>query len=143
MNEYIERQAALAYKPLPRENRHYKTPDLYEAWDAGYDYALHQIRNIPVANVVDLDEGLLMGAQLAAMHGSDATSWQLEQAFFDGVEEGIKKRNVRPVVYGRNVSDFPSLFECSVCGWCCNDTLPGDSEYNFCPNCGADVRRTE
>lgn len=39
---------------------------------------------------------------------------------------------------GRNLrADTPSLFECSVCGWSCLDTLMGDSEYKYCPNCGA------
>jgi hypothetical protein len=34
--------------------------------------------------------------------------------------------------------DYPSLFECSICGWSDYDTYTGDtSEYNFCPNCGA------
>lgn len=43
------------------------------------------------------------------------------------------------VVHGYNVDhDYPSLFECSVCGWSCSDTVPGDTEeYNYCPNCGA------
>ena len=47
--------------------------------------------------------------------------------------------DVRPVVKGFNkLKDYPSLFECSVCGWECGDTVPGDTEtYNFCPNCGA------
>lgn len=50
--------------------------------------------------------------------------------------------DVRPVVRGFNkLKDYPSLFECSVCGWECGDTVPGDTEtYNYCPNCGADVR---
>lgn len=33
------------------------------------------------------------------------------------------------VVHGRNMmEDAPSLFGCSVCGWECHDTLPGDTE---------------
>ena len=91
------------------------------------------------ADLVSRDEGIRMGAELAAMHGSDATSQQLEKAFFDGMEEAMKKRDVRPVVHGHNVIDVPSLFQCSICGWHCDDTLPGDSEYNFCPNCGAQM----
>lgn len=38
-------------------------------------------------------------------------------------------------------ADYPSLFECSLCGWSDYDTMTGDSiEYNYCPNCGADMR---
>ena len=38
-----------------------------------------------------VDYGIKIGADLAAMHGSDATSKQLEKAFFDGMEEAMKK----------------------------------------------------
>lgn len=37
------------------------------------------------------EEGIRMGAELAAMHGSDATSEELANAFFDGCEVGYKK----------------------------------------------------
>ena len=38
---------------------------------------------------------------------------------------------------GTNISDYPSLFECSVCHWYDG----GDtSEYNYCPNCGAKMK---
>lgn len=50
--------------------------------------------------------------------------------------------DVREVRRGHNVKELhPSLFECSVCGWECSDTYWGDTgTYNFCPNCGADMR---
>ena len=55
--------------------------------------------------------------------------------------EAVPSANVRPVVRGFNAKkDYPSLFECSVCGWECTDTIPCDTEFNFCPNCGADMR---
>lgn len=43
---------------------------------------------------------------------------------------------------GKNLgAEWPSLFECSVCGCCCWDTIPWSiSDINFCPNCGADMR---
>ena len=45
-------------------------------------------------------------------------------------------------VRGYNVKkDTPSLFECSRCGWSDSDTTTGDTTtYNYCPNCGLDVR---
>jgi len=51
----------------------------------------------------------------------------------------IPAADVRPVVKGFNkLKDYPTLFECSACGWECDDTMPGDTAtYNFCPNCGA------
>lgn len=50
-----------------------------------------------------------------------------------------KKVDAVEVVHGRNLdADTPSLFECSVCHWCCSDTYYGDTaDYNYCPNCGA------
>lgn len=39
-------------------------------------------------------------------------------------------------------AEWPSLFECSVCGWSDSDTYTGDtSTYNFCPNCGATMKK--
>ncbi len=34
-------------------------------------------------------------------------------------------------------------YDCSVCGesFCLIDGTPTDNMYNFCPNCGADMRR--
>lgn len=75
-----------------------------------------------------------------------------ESASLDGEEDRkyvverlraeIPAADVRPVVLGFNVSkDYPSLFECSVCGWSDDDTTTGDTQtYNYCPNCGADMR---
>ena len=50
--------------------------------------------------------------------------------------EKWNRRAARLPSTARNVADMPSLFECSACGWGCSDTLTGDSEYKFCPNCG-------
>ena len=46
---------------------------------------------------------------------------------------------------GENLNaDTPSLFGCSKCGWCCWDTYTSDTgKFNFCPNCGADMRKGE
>ena len=51
MAEYIEREAATAYAPLPKELREYQTGNLDDAWDDGYDFAISQINAIPAADV--------------------------------------------------------------------------------------------
>jgi hypothetical protein len=50
--------------------------------------------------------------------------------------------DVEPVRHGHNVKwDYPTLFECSLCGWECFDTVPGDTDtYQYCPNCGAKMQ---
>ena len=45
---------------------------------------------------------------------------------------------------GENLkSDYPSLFECSVCGASCDDTIPWDCDINFCPNCGCAMTKEQ
>ena len=83
-------------------------------------------------DVVERDEGIRMGADLAAMHGSDATSQDLEKAFWTGYEEAMKKRDVRPVVRGKWKE---TLFgwECTACG----EEQQYAMRLKYCPNCGA------
>lgn len=46
------------------------------------------------------------------------------------------------VVYGFDKSDYPSEFECSVCGFSDWDTYTADDgSYNYCPRCGAKMKR--
>ena len=54
-------------------------------------------------------------------------------------EDFKSKADCVEVVRGYNIDqDTPSLFECSVCHWCCTDTYYGDTaDYNYCPHCGA------
>ena len=48
------------------------------------------------------------------------------------------------VVYGFNIQDHDSAFECSVCGFSDWDTLTADdSKYNYCPHCGAKMKLKE
>lgn len=58
---------------------------------------------------------------------------------FDFVDHRVESADVAPVRHGRNINaEWPSLFECSVCGWSDDDTTTGDTTvYNYCPNCGA------
>jgi len=49
--EYIEREAATAFAPLPKELREYQTANLDDAFEYGYDFAIGQIGAIPAADV--------------------------------------------------------------------------------------------
>jgi hypothetical protein len=89
------------------------------------------IAKFPAADVLPRDEAIKMGAELAAMHGSDATSQQLEEAYLKGVEDGMTRRDVRPVVRGTWGKNGWSI-RCSICGY----DMPFATR-NFCPNCGA------
>ena len=65
----------------------------------------------------------------------------IEQAITDS-EDGVPCDHlieVAQVRHGRNINaEWPSLFECSVCGWSDDDTTTGDTAvYNYFPNCGA------
>ena len=105
-----------------------KTGDLRELLD--------ELEALPACDVVTRDEGIKLGAELAAMHCSDATSQQLEKAFFDGFEEAIKYRNVKPVLHGHwiDTDNYYQRWRCSVCG--CHTR---DAEPNFCSSCGAEM----
>ena len=48
---YIEREATIAYAPLPKHLREYQTMNLDDAWEDGYDFAIRQIESIPAADV--------------------------------------------------------------------------------------------
>ncbi len=54
MTEYIERNAAIAYAPLPKHLREYQTMNLDDAWEDGYDFAIRQIEAIPTADVMEV-----------------------------------------------------------------------------------------
>ena len=54
-------------------------------------------------------------------------------------EEETPTADVQEMKHAKNLcEDYPSLFECSLCRWCDDDTTTGStSVYNYCPNCGA------
>ena len=53
----------------------------------------------------------------------------------------IPAADVAPVVHGRWVEkekyDFGIMYDCSLCG---NRILDNGHPWNYCPNCGADMR---
>lgn len=63
----------------------------------------------------------------------------------DAIEE--LQADVRPAVRGHwigtkeaeDMGDIMKAFTCSVCGCCAWDCTESES-FNFCPNCGADMR---
>ena len=62
---------------------------------------------------------------------SEAEKWD----YWKDLEEQGK---LMEVVYGFDKSDYPSAFECSVCGFSDWDTYTtDDGAYNYCPRCGA------
>ena len=58
---------------------------------------------------------------------------------FDTIIDQQTTVEAEPTKHGRNLrADYPSLFECSVCGYINDDTYSGDpSTFNYCPNCGS------
>ena len=79
--------------------------------DVSPESVIRAIEAIPAADVLPRDEAIKVGTELAAMHGSDATSQQLEEAYLKGVEYGMTRRDVRPVVLSRDCVHY----EMGVC----------------------------
>lgn len=52
MAEYIEREAAMTVPVLPKEYRTYPTANLDDAYEAGWNDALENLRNIPAEDVL-------------------------------------------------------------------------------------------
>lgn len=121
-SDYISREAALSAQN--------KSMNLAEC--------RKRLESIPAADVLPSDEAIKMGAELAAMHGSDATSQQLEEAYLKGVEYGMTRRDARPVVRGKWEYNGPD----ENVPYCSNCMLPSDEETRFCAGCGADMRDT-
>lgn len=122
--EYIEREKALSAQN--------KSMNLAEC--------RKRLERIPAADVLPRDEAIKMGAELAAMHGSDATSQQLEEAYLKGVEDGMTRRGVRPVRRGKWTLNKDGSGTCSECGRTQKNCWDLDNWDNFCHFCGADMR---
>ena len=99
--------------------------------NCNYSSVVAFINGIPSADVVERDEGIRIGAELAAMHGSDATSQDLERAYWDGYEEAMKKRDVRTVVLCRDCIHFQQFRTWD--GFCKIDGMLWNNDF-FCAN---------
>lgn len=87
------------------------------------------------ADVLPRDEGIKLGAELAAMHGATPEQQQLETAYFKGVEYGLTRRDVRPMVRGKWVNygdEYRPDIKCCVCGQR-KPILLGNFNFNYCP----------
>lgn len=93
-----------------------------------------------MAEYIEREEAVCIALGAAAL-GNTAFADRFEIA---ARLRAIPAADVRPVVKGFNkLKDYPTLFECSACGWECDDTMPGDTAtYNFCPNCGAEMEES-
>ena len=120
MAEYVKREDVLelAKRGFIVGNRNYSSVVAF-------------INGIPSADVVERDEGIRIGAELAAMHGSDATSQDLERAYWDGYEEAMKKRDVRTVVLCRDCIHFQQFRTWD--GFCKIDGMLWNNDF-FCAN---------
>ena len=86
--KYIEREAAI--------------DACFNGWNNNAHDCAENIRKIPAADVLPRDEGIKLGAEIAAMHGATPEQQQLEEAYLKGVEYGMTRRDVRPVVLCRD-----------------------------------------
>ena len=57
MAEYIDREAAMTVPVLPKEYRAYQTSNLDDAYEAGWNDALENLKNIPSADVLPVERG--------------------------------------------------------------------------------------
>lgn len=89
---------------------------------------LRILKNIPLERVVTRD-------------AFDQILWERdvmeEQLHSIGKGLGEKMDNIKKIKYGKNIADYSSMFQCSECSWECYDMHECDSDFNFCPNCGA------
>ena len=153
MAEYIEREEAI--KAIA-EDKIEMTPELiaigraigtytaeqaFDAINQACDRHIESINRLKAANVISVDDGIKMGVELASMHGSDATSQDLEKSYWRGFEDAMQKRDVQPVKHGRWLTEYepdgkPYCFHCSVCD--SDFSIVGNKiAYDYCPDCGA------
>ena len=106
----------------------------YKEWDAAGFPCDDYISENAIQDAYD--RGIKDGAELAAMHGSDATSQELQKQYFKGMEEGYQKGREGFVKKGQWLSSQGWIY-CSICG----SEPPIESNYasDYCPNCGAEM----
>ena len=73
-----------------------------------------------------------------AVYGSDREKFDAWQEIIDTLE-AIPAADVRPVVRGKWDDDGYGWVRCSICRGAIA-VARGGNKFNFCPNCGADMR---
>lgn len=121
--EYIEREAATAYAPLPKHLREYQTMNLDDARKEGYDFAIRQLSSIPAADVAPVVRGRWIYKHRHRGGFRVVT----------GEDEYGNQHTIQ--IDERYEIDEPY---CSECG-----KLNEAYSLNFCPNCGADMREVQ
>lgn len=67
------------------------------------------------------------------------------EACINEIKHHVPPADVVKVRHAYDMDEYTSLFECSNCGWTCDDTYCGEPcvgnrvTYNYCPNCGAKI----
>ena len=110
MPEYISREMATAYAPLPKSLREYQTGNLDDAWESGYKYAIDQIDAIPAADVVEVKRGRWIKENGSWFTPGGDPVWECSECG--------KGRHVYGVEHGTYGSDV------------------ADGQWVSCPNCG-------
>lgn len=91
-------------------------------------------RNYPNRRLTELRKNGLLKIDMSYSHVEAITN---KLAHYEDLEE---QGRLIEVVYGFDKSDYPSAFECSMCGFCDWDTYTADDGvYNYCPRCGAKI----
>ena len=143
MTDYVKRSDVINYVCQFCKDQH--ADELCDEWDICQLFT--RISNVPSADVVERDEGIKIGAALAAMHGSDATSQDLEKAYFKGVEEGYKKGRSGFEKRGRILTNEFGYESCSVCNYGLMLFITDENNIlrkpNYCPNCGAKMENID
>ena len=76
------------------------------------------------------------------------TMWGASQELIEKVIDSATAADVEPVKHGRWVKmtgmmppEFTGHYECSECEWFCKKHSIKETDFDFCPGCGADMRR--
>ena len=152
MAEHIERKAAMTVPVLPKEYRTYQTSNLDDAYEAGWNDALENLKNIPAEDVLPVvrckdcakrrtgECPMDQGYPWLMSDSDDFCSSGVRIGVGDNGEDG---KQAQEAVCGRwkRHGWHGGECECPVCGslW---DRMENKTEhFNFCPCCGARMRR--
>ena len=76
-------------------------------------------------------------------HKPSSPTTEREDRLINGFISAVKNcpaADVRPVVRGKWIFYDSFAWECTHCGWLNYHNMGVPNVYNYCPNCGADMR---